>query len=68
MGQGTGDFSLRSKTNDIDLSLLEYHLSLSPEERLRQHQRALNLTLQMKNAGQEYYARLRESPQSSSRS
>ncbi len=53
--------------NEVDISLIDYFLSLSPEERLKQHQRTLNMVADLKKAGKDYYARLRKSPQNSPR-
>lgn len=37
----------------IDVSLIDDNLRLSPEDRLRQHQDALNLAMALERAGQE---------------
>ncbi len=37
--------------SEIDISLVEYNLSLSYEERLQQHQEALNLFLLIQEQG-----------------
>jgi hypothetical protein len=39
--------------SEIDLSLIEYNLSLSFERRLEEHQSALNLALELQRAGEE---------------
>lgn len=44
----------------IDLELVEHNLSLSPEERARQHDSALALALEMKRIGEEMRARDRQ--------
>lgn len=41
-----------TKAAEIDTALLEYNLSLSYEERLEQHQSALNLFIELQNAGE----------------
>jgi hypothetical protein len=38
------------KSPEIDISLLEVNLAMTPEERLRQHQEALNLLEALTNA------------------
>lgn len=52
----------------IDISLLDCNLSLSPEERLKQHQRSLNIVREFQQAGRRYYERLREPPQNTPQS
>ena len=47
----------------IDVSLLEYNLSLTHEDRLFQHQQALNLFLEIQKAGRNYYAGLEQATQ-----
>ncbi len=44
----------------IDLELMEHNLTLSPEERARQHDSALQLALEMKRVGEEMRARDRQ--------
>lgn len=44
----------------IDLELVEYNLTLSPEERARQHDGALELALELKRIGEEMRASDRE--------
>ena len=41
----------------IDLELIEHNLTLSPEERARQHDSALQLALELKRVGEEMRAR-----------
>jgi len=41
----------QSQPPEIDLSQLEYNLKLTPEERLIEHQRALELVLSLEAAG-----------------
>jgi hypothetical protein len=41
----------------FDQSLIEYTLSLSPEERLVKHQKALNLVEELRQAGRSFYER-----------
>lgn len=36
----------------VDLEMLEYNLALAPEERARQHDAALALVLELKQAGE----------------
>lgn len=48
---------------EVDKSLLEHNLSLNYEERLRQHQRALDMVEELQKAGRRFYEELRESPQ-----
>lgn len=52
----------------IDLSLTNYNLSLSLEQRLVNHQRALNLVSKLKKAGQLYEQQLKRPTQTSARS
>ncbi len=51
----------------IDLSLTNYNLSLSLEQRLTNHQRALNLVLELRKAGQQYEQQLKRSTQTPAR-
>jgi len=44
----------------IDLELLEHNLTLSPEERARQHDEALRTVLELKRSGEALRARNRE--------
>jgi hypothetical protein len=39
----------------IDVSQLEYNLSLTPSDRLRQHESALELVRVLREAGVQYY-------------
>jgi len=41
----------------FDMSLVEDALRLTPEERLEQHQRALDLVLEVKDAGERHAAK-----------
>ena len=41
----------------IDLELVEHNLTLSPEERARQHDEALKAALELKRLGEEMRAR-----------
>jgi hypothetical protein len=41
----------------FDMSLVEDALRLTPEQRLEQHQRALNLVLEVKETGEHYAAK-----------
>lgn len=49
--------------NDTDVSLLEYNLSLSIEERTENHQRALDLLNEILKARKELYGEFEPSPQ-----
>ena len=51
----------------IDLSLTNYNLSLSLEQRLTNDQRALNLVLELRKAGQQYEQQLKRSTQTPAR-
>jgi beta-glucosidase-like glycosyl hydrolase len=44
----------------IDLEMVEHNLTLSPEERARQHDDALRTVLELKRCGEEMRARDRE--------
>lgn len=44
----------------IDLEMVEHNLTLSPEERARQHDAALRTVLELKQCGEEMRARDRE--------
>lgn len=44
----------------IDLEMVEHNLTLSPEERARQHDSALQLALELKRTGEEMRARDRQ--------
>lgn len=44
-------------SSEVDTSLIEYNLSLSFEERLAQHQSALNLLIELQIAGEHFRAR-----------
>lgn len=48
---------------ELDMSLLEYNLSLTFEERLENHQRALALLAEILKARQELYGESQSSPQ-----
>lgn len=50
---------------DIDLSLLEYNLSLSYDQRAENHQRALDLFNELLKARKELYGELESSPEAS---
>jgi hypothetical protein len=41
----------------FDMSLIEDALRMTPEQRLEQHQRALDLVLEVKEAGERYAAK-----------
>jgi hypothetical protein len=41
----------------FDMSLVEDALRLTPEQRLEQHQRALNLVLEVRETGEHYAAK-----------
>jgi hypothetical protein len=41
----------------FDLSLIDYNLSLTPEERVLQHAAALEFALALRAAGEKFYAR-----------
>ena len=41
----------------FDMSLIEDALLMTPEQRLEQHQRALDLVLEVKEAGERYAAK-----------
>ena len=43
------------ETAPIDVSLLEYHLRMTPEERIDAHEAALQLVLDLQSAGKAYY-------------
>jgi hypothetical protein len=45
------DFPPTDPTGDIDLSLIDHNLSLSPAERIRQHDRALAMVEAFREAG-----------------
>jgi hypothetical protein len=47
----------------IDVSQLEYNLSLTPSDRLRQHESALTLVRALREAGIQYYGFDPRSPQ-----
>ena len=51
----------------IDLSLTNYNLSISLQQRLTNHQRALNLVLELRKAGQQYEQQLKRSTQTPAR-
>jgi hypothetical protein len=44
-----------SADTDIDVSQLDYLLSLTPAERVRRHDQALELVLALRQAGIKYY-------------
>ena len=49
--------SAASEANsEVDSSALEYNLSLSTEDRIRNHERARKLMLELKKAGEAVYA------------
>ena len=43
------------QSGDVDLEQLEYNLSLSPAERLRQNDRWAEFVRQLRDAGRAYY-------------
>jgi hypothetical protein len=49
----------------IDVSQLEYNLSLTPSDRLRQHESALELMRVLREAGVQYYGFDPRSPETS---
>ncbi len=51
----------------IDTNLVSYNLSLSYEERLRQHQNSLDMVLSLQQAGRDYYAELEQPSHNPSR-
>lgn len=55
----------KAKEYGIDPSLTEFNLSLSYEERLEQHQRALELALALRKAGRDLYGKPEQTPQGS---
>ena len=73
MSTGNRDLSERSdsivqefKSPDYDPSLIEYNLSLTYEERLINHQRALDTLNELKKAGEKIYGKPITSSQTSS--
>jgi len=42
----------------FDMSIIRYNLRLTPQERVVEHQKALEFYLILKAAGKKYYARL----------
>lgn len=59
--------SLNSSQNQyrIDVSLTLYNLTLSYDERILQHQQALDLRLALEKAGQDFYAKSQFTPKNS---
>ena len=55
------DISTDHDSKDFDLSCLEQNLKLSPEERAVQHQRALDILLEIKNARKQLYEQSEQS-------
>jgi len=49
---GAGPAWLAATEYGFDMSLIEDALKLTPQQRLEQHQRALNLVLDLKRAGE----------------
>ena len=49
------------KHDIVDISLIEYNLSLSPEERLLNHQRALDTVNELLKAREQVYGELKSS-------
>jgi len=56
----------QNKENPIDSLLIEYNLSLTYEERLINHQRALDTLNELKKAGEKIYGKPIASSQASS--
>ena len=56
----------QNEENSIDPSLIEYNLSLTYEERLINHQRALDTLNELKKAGEKIYGKPIGSSQASS--
>lgn len=54
------DLGPSEETPELDLELLRYNLELSHEERLIEHQRALQLLFDLQEAGKDYYAKQSE--------
>jgi hypothetical protein len=52
---GSGDAWQAAIDEGIDVSLLEYLLTLTPAERLERHEQALALVRAMRQAGIDYY-------------
>ena len=52
---GVDDVPRTDETGDVDLSLIEYNLSLTPAERLEQHYHARMLAERLRAAGERYY-------------
>jgi len=55
-----------NSADDFDLSILEYNLSLSFEERLENHQRALDLLKELLKARKELYGESEPPPEAAS--
>lgn len=53
--------------NDIDLSMIEYNLSLTPEERLNKHQHAFETLQEILKAREELNAKSKFTPQDTPR-
>ncbi len=53
---------LKNDIDGLDSTLLDYNLGLTPEQRLQEHQKALDMLLKLEEAGRKHYA---ESEQSS---
>lgn len=55
-----------SKKPEVDHSMLEQNLKLTPQQRIQNHQAALDLLNELKSAGQKYYAESKRTSKTSS--
>ena len=54
---------LTDESGDVDLSLIDYNLSLTVAERIRQHAEALKLVRRLEEVGRQWYRPVGADPQ-----
>lgn len=55
-GHAAGETAKQAPAPEFDMGLIEHNLRLTPEERLIEHQRALDLANELEQAGRRFYA------------
>ena len=55
------------RVTEVDKDMIQKNLSLTPQQRIENHQSALNLFIELKAAGEKYYAKSQRTPEKTSR-
>ena len=57
------DLKYEKKSSEVDCQMIQRNLGLSPQERIENHQAALNFVIELKSTGQNYYAKSQRTSQ-----